>query len=172
MSLGEDVASLRAFRRAIVSEIGDGGICSGGSGASDLITSMAIWLAHKSGQCDVSRVSFNPKHRLVAKRTQAYIETNYAEAIGIDTLCRESGVGVRTLQRCFRKYFDTSISEYLKIIRLDAARRSLMNADLRKDSVTTIAIEHGFTHMGRFSQQFYEKYGVFPKEVLERGSKK
>jgi AraC-like DNA-binding protein len=171
-SLGEDVASLRAFRRAIVSEIKDGGIGSGASRASDLITSMAIWLAHKSGQCDVSRVSFNPRHRLVAKRTQAYLETNYAETIGIDTLCRESGVGVRTLQRCFRKYFDTSISEYLKIIRLDATRRSLMNADLKKDSVTTIAVEHGFTHLGRFSKQFHENYGVLPKQVLERGNKK
>ena len=172
LSLGEDVASLRAFRRAIVNEIRDGGTCSGGSGASDLTTSMAIWLAHKSGQCDVSRVSFNPEHRLVAKRTQDYLETNYAETIGIDTLCRESGVGARTLQRCFRKYFDTSISEYLKVIRLDAARRNLMNADLKKDSVTMIANEHGFTHLGRFSKQFYEKYGVLPKEVLERGSKK
>jgi AraC-like DNA-binding protein len=172
LSLGEDVASLRHFRRAIVSQIKDGGGCLEGWRASDLITSMAIWLGHKSGQCDVSRVSFNPEHRLVAKRTQAYLETNYAEKIGIDNLCRESGVGVRTLQRCFRKYFSTSISEYLKAIRLDATRRSLMNADLKKDSVTTLAIQHGFTHLGRFSKQFYEKYGVLPKEVLERGSKK
>jgi transcriptional regulator GlxA family with amidase domain len=84
----------------------------------------------------------------------------------MEDLCRVTGVGVRTLQRCFRQYFDFSITAYLKTLRLDAARRALAAARPLQDSVTKIALQHGFTHLGRFSVEFRERFGDSPREIL------
>ena len=41
--------------------------------------------------------------------------------------------------------------DYLKAVRLDAAHRELAAAHPSEDSVTDIALRHGFNHLGRFS---------------------
>jgi transcriptional regulator GlxA family with amidase domain len=103
----------------------------------------------------------------VAKIAQDYIESHYQEAVHIEDLCRVSRVGVRTLQRYFREYFDVPVSQYLKTVRLDSARRELVAANSSEASVTTIAMTHGCTHLGRFSVEFRERFGVSPYEVLD-----
>jgi AraC-like DNA-binding protein len=84
----------------------------------------------------------------------------------MEDLCRVTGVGVRTLQRCFREYFDMTISEYLKTKRLDAARRELDGARPDAHTVTEIALNHGFNHLGRFSVEFKERFGESPGKTL------
>ena len=47
----------------------------------------------------------------VAKLAQEFIEEHHGEAIRMEDLCRETGFGVRTVQRCFREYFDLTIGD-------------------------------------------------------------
>ena len=89
----------------------------------------------------------------------------------MEDLCRVTGVGVRTLQRSFREYFDLSISEYLKTVRLGAAHRELA-APPPSDSVTRIAQRNGFRHLGRFSVEFRARFGEPPRATLARGQVK
>ena len=77
-----------------------------------------------------------------------------------------TGVGVRTLQRCFREYFNLTITDYLKTARLDAAHRDLAVAHPGRDSVTEIALRHGFTHLGRFSVAYRACFRVSPSQTL------
>nr|MDJ0869302.1 helix-turn-helix domain-containing protein [Myxococcota bacterium] len=105
------------------------------------------------------------RHR-VAKLARSFIEENYRNAIRLEDLCTVTGVGIRTLQRCFREYFALTIMEYIKTVRLEAARRHLAAADPAHDSVTQIALEHGFAHLGRFSIAFRERFGESPNETL------
>jgi AraC-like DNA-binding protein len=108
----------------------------------------------------------NGARRHVAKLAQEFIEEHHHEAVRIEDLCRVTGVGIRTLQRCFREYFDLTITEYLKTVRLDAALRELVAAHPSRNSVSTIAWQHGFTHLGRFSVEFRERFGKLPSEAL------
>jgi AraC-like DNA-binding protein len=39
----------------------------------------------------------------VAKLAQEYIEEHYRKRVCIEDLCRVTGVGVQTLQRCFKE---------------------------------------------------------------------
>jgi len=104
--------------------------------------------------------------RRIAKQAQTYIDEHYQLAIHMEDLCRLTGVGVRTLQRCFRQYFDFTISDYVKTVRLNAALRELTAAHPVVNSVTEIAMRNGYTHLGRFSCEFRSRFGQSPREAL------
>ena len=101
-----------------------------------------------------------------AKIAQDYIRAHYRDAVSIEDLCRETGVGARTLQRCFQEYLHLTASQYLKVVRLDSVRRELAAADNEATSVTTIAIQNGWTHLGRFSVDYRKHFGEAPRETL------
>ena len=50
----------------------------------------------------------------------------------------------------------------------DAARRELVAAHPSSHSVAKIALRNGFTHLGRFSVEFRERFGESPKQTLTR----
>jgi len=102
----------------------------------------------------------------VARRAQEYIEDHYRRTIRMEDLCRYTGVSMRTLQRAFCGYFQVSPFEYIKARRLNAARQALVAGDSSRDRVTRIAVENGFTHLGRFSVDYREHFDESPKETL------
>jgi AraC-like DNA-binding protein len=93
------------------------------------------------GRWEPERFRVNGAQRSVAKRAQEFIEEHYWDSVRLEDLCRVTGVGIRTLQRSFREYFDLTISEYLK------------------------ALRHGFGHLGRFSLEFRDRFGESPREA-------
>ncbi len=103
-----------------------------------------------------------------AKKARDYIHEHYASPIRIDDICRATGVGVRTLQRCFSDYFDLTIRDYIKTVRLDAARRGLRAARPLDTTVAAIAMQNGLSHLGRFSIEFRKRFGELPSDVLAR----
>lgn len=128
---------------------------------------------HKNSLSERSSGDHSPKPNArlrVAEQAQEYIDTHYRDAVHLQDLCRVTSVGVRTLQRCFREHFQLTVSNYLKAIRLEAARRELAASRQEETSVTEIAMQSGCTHLGRFSVEFRERYGVSPRELLSRRS--
>ena len=114
----------------------------------------------------MKEIPVNEAHARVAKRAQDYIEAHYREAVHIEDLCRVTCVGARTLQRRFREYFQLTVSGYLKGVRLDSARRELAAAHHTSTSVTTIAMQNGWNHLGRFSVDYREHFGQSPRQTL------
>lgn len=99
-----------------------------------------------------------------------YINEHFMETINLATLSSVSGVTSRTLHNGFKRYRNMSPMQYLLDTRLKNAQKQLLNANAGS-SVTEIAQAAGFTHLGRFSQQFSKKYGALPSEVLERNAR-
>ena len=85
----------------------------------------------------------------------------------VDDLARACTVGRRTLEKHFRRYLGRSIAAVRHQIRLDQARRDLLCA-AADEAVTTIALRHGFSHMGRFASQYRASYGESPSQTLRR----
>ena len=103
----------------------------------------------------------------VARRAREYIEDHYDSTIRMEDLCRCTGVSIRTLQRSFSEYFQMSPFDYIKARRLNAARQALVAGEASLGgSVTRIAVENGFTHLGRFSVDYREQFDELPKETL------
>ena len=101
------------------------------------------------------------------KRAVDYMQANLDAPITIAELASASGVAGKTLWTHFRRFAGTTPMRYLRDARLDRVHRDLRLAEAQ-DSVTMVAANWGFTHMGRFSQQYRDRFGENPMETLRR----
>lgn len=86
-------------------------------------------------------------------------------------VAREVGVGLRSLELAFVAVRAMGPRDVLLRMRLERARARLMTA-LPSDSVTTIALDCGFTHLGRFPAAYRMAFGELPAETLARARRK
>lgn len=89
------------------------------------------------------------------------------EPLSIAALANEIGVGLRSLQLSFREVHGLAPREFLGRVRLQRARERLLAAD-PSDQVTSIALDCGFTHLGRFAEAYRRAFGERPSETLRR----
>src|SRR5262249_34755662 len=101
------------------------------------------------------------------KRAIDYIHANVDAPITLSDIVRASGVPGRTLFKHLNDYRGQSPMRYLRNTRLDKARETLRRAD-SDASVTDIATQWGFTHMGRFSLEYRLRFGERPSQTLSR----
>ena len=161
-----DVAKLHAIRERIVDFVSVPETEVSEEEVSSLVDCTISWLGESAPYWGPESMTINPKRACIAKKAREYIEEHHDDCVRMEDLCRESAVGVRTLQRCFKEYFDVTVSEFLKTKRLDAAHRDLGDAHQNTDTVTEIALNHGFSHLGRFSVEFKERFGESPGMTL------
>ena len=151
----------------IVNLIGEPDVDHQSERVSNLLAWAVSLIGHASDQYRPETINGLKAHSRIAKDARDYIEMNFQMPIHTEELCKHTGVGVRTVQRCFREYFDHTITEYIKTIRLDATYRELTAGDSRETNVTQVALGNGFTHLGRFSVAYRTRFGESPSETLE-----
>jgi AraC-like DNA-binding protein len=134
-------------------------------GFDNLIAKWIAWLGEAEAM--IGRQSVNhARQAQIARRAQTYFKDNYALPIRLEEVCRELGVSLRTLQRCFANYFQMTPCGYLKILRYNRARRALLEHGLSTRSVTRIATDNGFCHLGRFAAEYRDLFGELPRDTL------
>lgn len=109
----------------------------------------------------------HPAPGRLVRRACALIGDHHGEALTVGDVAEALGVSVRTLQDCFRRELQTTPTAYLRACRLDAVHRALRAADPGA-SVTTIALQHGFAHLGRFAGEYRARFGESPSTTLRR----
>lgn len=98
---------------------------------------------------------------------EGWIEANLGEPITLGALCRVAGVGARCLQRTFEHRRGVSPMRFVAERRLAATHHALLQARPGAN-VTTIALAHGFDHVGRFAQLYRQVIGELPSRTLAR----
>ncbi len=83
-------------------------------------------------------------------------------------LCAACEVPRRTLNRAFQNALGMGPSTYLRRLRLNHAHRALHRENDRSTTVTDVALELGFWHLGRFAEQYAELFGEAPHDTLRR----
>jgi AraC-like DNA-binding protein len=97
------------------------------------------------------------------RRAAEYLDAHALDPIRLADLARIAGVGVRALQLGFQKYRRCTPMAFLRERRLQSARRRLLaEAEL---TVTRVALDCGFEHVGRFSRQYSARFGESPSET-------
>ena len=96
-----------------------------------------------------------------------FMRANFADALRLKDIAMAVGVGQRSLQLAFRQVTGSTPWQALTTIRLESARLRLITAG-PGDTVTTIALDCGFTHLGRFARLYRETYGEPPASTLRR----
>jgi AraC family ethanolamine operon transcriptional activator len=110
------------------------------------------------------------RNRLV-KKAEEYVIERLDQSIHMETLCREVGASPRALEYAFRAIYGMGAMRYLRIIRLNEARRALSRSDASKPAtVTTVAMEWGFWHLGEFAAAYRRLFGEPPSETLRKAA--
>jgi transcriptional regulator GlxA family with amidase domain len=82
-----------------------------------------------------------------------------------DALALEAGVSLRSLSRLFRSGLNVSPAEFVERVRIDLARRRLLDTD---ENVESIAIGCGFGSLRRMDRAFARTIAVSPTEFRAR----
>jgi AraC-like DNA-binding protein len=77
------------------------------------------------------------------------------------------GVSQRTLEHGFRELLGITPATYLRLHRMNKARRDLSQSDPGSTTVTQVALKWGFTHLGRFSSSYRALFGEAPLHTLK-----
>lgn len=83
-------------------------------------------------------------------------------------LAAQVGVSLRSLQAGFQRYRGMTLTAFVQQRRLALAHEALRSAPAGA-SVTVIALEAGYTHMGRFARDYKAAFGESPSRTLQRG---
>jgi transcriptional regulator GlxA family with amidase domain len=83
----------------------------------------------------------------------------------ITDMSNKLGISTRNLQYLFKNHLDMTPKEFIKIARLNAARKHLRRSQLGRGKISTIANNLGFWHMGSFSKDFKKLFGISPSEL-------
>ncbi|MBN9675425.1 helix-turn-helix domain-containing protein [Salipiger bermudensis] len=102
----------------------------------------------------------------LVRRALDYMSAYAGDPLTVRTIADAVGVSTRRLQDAFRLKTGRTPWEHLTGIRLENARTRLLAA--AGPSVTAIAFDCGFSHLGRFSQTYRNTYGEAPSVTLTR----
>ncbi len=98
---------------------------------------------------------------------EEYINVHCTDPISMAAIARETGHSANSIFRSFRKHRDYTPMQLLRRVRMELARTRLLRASA-PDSVSRIATECGFTHLGRFATDYRRRFGETPSETLAR----
>jgi AraC family transcriptional regulator, transcriptional activator of the genes for pyochelin and ferripyochelin receptors len=97
------------------------------------------------------------KERIVFARD--YLLTHMDAPPSLTQLAAIAGINEFKLKRGFKELFNNTVFAYLADIRLEMARRALLQ---KQKTVTQIAFELGYASLPHFSAAFKKKFGVAP----------
>lgn len=106
-------------------------------------------------------------HQQILRRALQVIHRQ-AGPLSLQDLAQQSGASPRTLQRVFRSALQISPQKYLRLHRLCGLRQGLLVTEKRVSSVTEIAADWGFMHMGRLAGEYRDTFGESPSVTLDR----
>lgn len=102
------------------------------------------------------------------ERVDEYVDEHAREEITIDQLAALCCVSTRTLYERFRQCKGVVPSAYIKERKLNKIHRQIHHGAHLSRNVTEIALEYGFSHLGRFSSEYRALFGESPSETLRR----
>ena len=117
------------------------------------------------------RVSLVPRaHQIIDCRRIVNVCVEYARRVErrpmVHELCRVAAVSERSLRQAFISAFDMPPTVFFRLWALSEAHRRLASGERSSDTVTRVALDVGFGHLGRFSDYYQQAYGELPSQTL------
>lgn len=115
--------------------------------------------------------SLELEHRLKGKPSYLnYIEDvfkeNLSQPITLNELEKILGISREKLYQDFNTYYGQSPVAYLRNLRFEETYKRLKNIK-PWENVSSIAMDCGFQQLGRFSQEYKNRFGELPSETLK-----
>ncbi|HQU63367.1 MAG TPA: AraC family transcriptional regulator [Nitrosomonas sp.] len=101
------------------------------------------------------------------QRVKEYIHEHLTELIMLEDLGRVAQTSIRSLQILFKKHIGTTPMAYLRDCRLELAHKRIQARD--GATITDIALDCGFSHLGKFASYYQLRYGELPSQTFKNG---
>ena len=99
-------------------------------------------------------------------KIEGLMRSRLGAALSLGELADAAGMSVRSLNTLCQRCYGQAPMERLRNLRLEAVRDRLLG---RRDvSITEVALEHGFGHLGRFARYYRERFGELPHQTAAR----
>lgn len=109
-----------------------------------------------------------PRPRTI-QRAVNLLHDHCEEPLSTADVAEAVGLSSRALQDGFRTHVGSTPMAYLRRVRLHRIRDELLASDPATANVTSIALDWGMTHLGRFAQSYRVEFGEAPSDTLRRG---
>ena len=100
-------------------------------------------------------------HREAMRDAVSYIMAKYRETVYLPELLELTGMSHATFAQQFRNHTGKSFTSFVNRVRLQAVSRALRDGS---DSISCIALNHGFNQLAFFNRLFRREFGVSPTE--------
>lgn len=102
----------------------------------------------------------------VYRRIRDFVDDQAGEPLSVRQIADAVGIAPCDLRLAFSQAVGISPGEWIRKRRLNGVRRELAEGDRR--TVSEIAMNWGFWHLGRFSQYYAAQFGEAPSETAQR----
>lgn len=106
-------------------------------------------------------------HTRLFERVERHIESRIKQDITVGQLAQFAGLSERSLYQLFRQHARMSPRNFIRHKKLEHVYATLMDPAVRVASVTAVALDYGFTHLGRFAELYKASFGTLPSESLK-----
>jgi AraC-like DNA-binding protein len=108
--------------------------------------------------------------RAIMKRVGEWAADTPEEHLNLLELSQIAGVSLRQLQHAFKTYTGMAPTQWLRLRRLNSARRELLERTPTQTTVAEVAMHWSFWHLGRFSSSYRALFQELPSDTLKRAS--
>lgn len=109
------------------------------------------------------------KYVRICRLVDEFIHSSTVEIPSSADIAAATGVTIRTLHNAMTAVKGMSLQKFVMLNRLWAVRAALVRAS-PEDLIKTIALDHGFWHLGRFSRTYRAFFGESPSDTARRAA--
>lgn len=131
----------------------------------NLLSAFSVVLGVDSLSNSLSRSASESRQRL-ARRAAEFLDASFSKPIRITEMCDITGTSMKSLERAFQSTYGVTPKQFLTNLRLAKARRKLASRPQTRVSVSQIATQCGFFHLGRFSSAYRSMFDESPSDTL------
>lgn len=134
----------------------------------DAVLHAAHDLVRQERQTEIRVPRSSRARRRIVVAADEYLRAHMDRPIYTEELCDALAVSASSLAEAFRAVFVISPHRFLKLRRLSMVRAALRSPDGPAPLVKSVALAHGFWHLGQFAHDYRETFGESPSETLAR----
>ncbi|NWN48081.1 helix-turn-helix domain-containing protein [Pseudomonas sp. MAFF 301514] len=115
--------------------------------------------------CDKQQRSTSSTRSFIVEKCHRLATEQMLNVPSVIELCQRLQVSRRTVQNSFRSVTETTPLNYLRSVRLNGVRRTLMSTPASHLTIGDAAAQWGFFHLSHFAAEYHELFAELPSHT-------
>ncbi|WP_260958650.1 helix-turn-helix domain-containing protein [Pseudomonas citri] len=115
--------------------------------------------------CDKHQRTPSSTRSFIVEKCHRLVTTEMIDVPSVIELCQRLQVSRRTVQNSFRSVTETTPLNYLRSVRLNGVRRTLMSTQASHLSIGDAAAQWGFYHLSHFAAEYHALFAELPSQT-------